>query len=106
MNGPSRLAVLGAGHVGPVIARLAIKAGYPVAIATSGDPEDIALIAELVIPGAQPRWASEAVADRIRRDVDSGLASGQVRGTPTLFIDGIVHRAGYEPPTLLAALAG
>jgi hypothetical protein len=59
----SRLAVLGAGHVGPVIARLAIKAGYPVAIATSGSPEDIALITELVIPGAQPRWASDAVAD-------------------------------------------
>ena len=59
----SRLAVLGAGHVGPVIARLAVNAGYPVAIATSGDPEDIALIAELVIPGAQPRWAADAVAD-------------------------------------------
>jgi 8-hydroxy-5-deazaflavin:NADPH oxidoreductase len=63
MSEPSRLAVLGAGHVGPVIARLAIKAGYPVAIATSGDPEDIALITELVIPGAQPRWAGDAVAD-------------------------------------------
>ena len=59
----SRLAVLGAGHVGPVIARLAIKAGYPVDIATSGDPEDIALITELIIPGAQPRWAGDAVAD-------------------------------------------
>ena len=63
MSELGRLAVLGAGHVGPVIARLAIKAGYPVAIATSGDPEDIALITELVIPGAQPRWASDAVAD-------------------------------------------
>ena len=49
--------------------------------------------------------ASSAVADRIRRDVDSGLASGQVIGTPTLFIDGVVHRGGYDPPTLLAALA-
>jgi predicted dinucleotide-binding enzyme len=63
MQEQSRIAVLGAGHVGPVIARLAIKAGYQVAIATSGDPEDIALITELVIPGAQPRWASDAVAD-------------------------------------------
>ena len=84
----SRLAVLGAGHVGPVIARLAIKAGYPVAIATSGDPEDIALITELVIPGAQPRWASDAVADAdivvlaipLHRflDVDPGLLHGKL----------------------------
>ena len=37
-----------------------------------------------------------AVSDRIRRDVESGLATGQVRGTPTLFIDGVVHRGGYE----------
>ena len=49
--------------------------------------------------------AGAAVAGRIRRDVDSGLASGQVLGTPTLFIDGVVHRGGYDPPTLLAALA-
>jgi protein-disulfide isomerase len=45
-----------------------------------------------------------AVLERIQRDVDSGLASGQVLGTPTLFIDGVVHRGGYDPPTLLAAL--
>jgi hypothetical protein len=36
---------------------------------------------------------------------DSGLASGQVLGTPTLFIDRVVHRGGYDPPALLAALA-
>ncbi len=45
------------------------------------------------------------VLERVRRDVDSGLASGQVLGTPTLFIDGVVHRGGYDPATLLAALA-
>ena len=49
--------------------------------------------------------AGPAVAGRIRRDVDSGLASGQVLGTPTLFIDGVVHCGGYDPPALLAALA-
>jgi protein-disulfide isomerase len=49
--------------------------------------------------------SSQAVLERIRRDVDSGLASGQVLGTPTLFIDGVVHRGGYDPPTLLTALA-
>lgn len=56
-----RIAVLGAGHVGPVIARIAIDAGFDVAIAASGDPEKIALITQFVIPGAEPRWVAEAV---------------------------------------------
>ena len=49
--------------------------------------------------------SGQAVLERIQRDVDSGLASGLVLGTPTLFIDGVVYRGGYDPPTLLAALA-
>ena len=99
MNEPGRLAVLGAGHVGPVIARLAIKAGYPVAIATSGDPDDIALIAELLIPGAQARWASEAVADADIvalaipsarfPEIDPGLLSGKL----------VVDAMNYWPAT-------
>lgn len=58
-----RVAVLGAGHVGPVFARLAMDAGFHVAIATSSSPEKIALVTEVVIPGAEPRWASDAVKD-------------------------------------------
>jgi protein-disulfide isomerase len=43
---------------------------------------------------------------RVRRDVDSGLTSGEVRGTPTLFIDGAVHLGAYDQASLLEALAG
>jgi predicted dinucleotide-binding enzyme len=56
-----RIGVLGAGHVGPVIARAAITAHYQVSIAASGDPENIALITEVLVPGAEPRWAADAV---------------------------------------------
>ena len=44
---------------------------------------------------------SEPVLDRIERDFRSGLESGEVRGTPTLFIDGVVHPGGYDADTLL-----
>ena len=46
-----------------------------------------------------------AVLGRVRRDVESGLASGEVLGTPTLFIDGVVHRGPYGEASLLDALA-
>ncbi len=55
-----RIAVLGAGHAGPVIARVAIEAGYQTSIAASGDPEKIELIAQVLAPGAKPRWAADA----------------------------------------------
>jgi protein-disulfide isomerase len=46
-----------------------------------------------------------AVLERIGRDVDSGNASGEVRGTPTLFIDGVVYRGAYDAAVLLETLA-
>jgi protein-disulfide isomerase len=46
-----------------------------------------------------------AVLERVRRDVRSGEASGEVQGTPTLFIDGAVHLGDYAEATLLEALA-
>jgi protein-disulfide isomerase len=49
--------------------------------------------------------ASDDVMARIRRDVESGIASGEVRGTPTLFIDGAVHRDSYDAAALMEVLA-
>jgi protein-disulfide isomerase len=43
---------------------------------------------------------------RIRRDVESGLASGEVRGTPTLFIDGVAYVGDYDAAGLMEALSG
>jgi protein-disulfide isomerase len=54
------------------------------------------------------RWDEDRVGDRVlrrvARDMSSGIDSGEVLGTPTLFIDGAVHAGGYDAATLLAAL--
>jgi len=61
--------------------------------------EDLLLDAERVA-----RELVECVhAGRINRDVVSGLAAG-VRGTPTLFINGVLHEGSYEPEALGPAL--
>jgi protein-disulfide isomerase len=48
--------------------------------------------------------AGEAVRERVRRDTQNGTASGEVFGTPTLFIDGVVHHGDYGVETLLEVL--
>jgi hypothetical protein len=49
---------------------------------------------------------SPQILRRIRRDVESGIASGEVLGAPTLFIDSVVHLGGYDAATLMKALTG
>ena len=93
-----RLAVLGAGHAGPVIARVAVDGGFHVSIAASGDPESIALITEVLVPGAEPRWAADAVKDAdivvlsipLHRfaTFDPGLVAGKL----------VVDAMNYWPP--------
>ncbi len=93
-----RIGVLGAGHVGPVIARVAMEAGYQVSIAASGDPAKIELIAQVLAPGADPRWAADAVeeADIVVMTIplhkfaalDSSLVAGKL----------VVDAMNYWPP--------
>jgi predicted dinucleotide-binding enzyme len=59
----SRIAVLGSGHTGPIVARMAVEAGHQVFLSASGDPRKIALIAAVLAPGAEARWAADAVRD-------------------------------------------
>ena len=49
---------------------------------------------------------AEAVLERVIRDFRSGMETGEVRGTPTLFIDGEVHLGSYELDTLREAMTG
>src|SRR3989442_13170904 len=56
-----RLDMVGAGRVGTTIARAAIAFGYDVAISGSGTADRIALIVEVLAPGARPVSTDEVV---------------------------------------------
>jgi hypothetical protein len=49
-------------------------------------------------------WPTDAVASRIARDFEGGLASDEILGTPTLYIDGQLFEGGYDAHGLIEAL--
>ena len=95
----SKVAVLGVGRVGSALARAAVAAGYQVSVASSAPAEEIALLTEVVIPGATPKDAPDAVADadivivavplHKHTSIDSSTLSGKV----------VVDAMNYWAPT-------
>ncbi|HEX3254472.1 MAG TPA: DsbA family protein [Gaiellaceae bacterium] len=49
--------------------------------------------------------AGEETDARIRRDIESGVDSGEVQWTPTLFVNGSVYRGPYDAATLVEVLS-
>ncbi|QCU77005.1 NADP oxidoreductase [Citricoccus sp. SGAir0253] len=59
---PRTIGVLGAGRVGTAVARQSLWAGYEVSIATAKPAAELAMIADIITPGARAVEAAEAAA--------------------------------------------
>src|SRR3954452_10221159 len=96
--GARTIGILGAGRVGTAVARQALKAGYRVKIATSKPAQEIALLVDIITPGALAVDAAEAAASDLvvvavplhkYRTLNPGLLAGKI----------VVDAMNYWAPT-------
>lgn len=94
-----RVGIVGAGKLGMAMARVALAAGYEVAVASSGPAQQIALSVEVLAPGAVPSTVGEVVdfADVIVLAVPAH----RFRELPSDLFDGkiLVDAMNYWPDT-------